>query len=101
AARGRRVWRSLTRACATSHAVVAAEGVVRVPRDVPFDALATLGCAVVTGIGAVTNAPRLSPGSRVAVIGTGGVGLNVIQGAALAGAERIIAVDTRPAPLVV
>jgi Zn-dependent alcohol dehydrogenase len=100
-ARGQTVSPFLSTACFASHTVVAAEGAVRVPRDVPFDALATLGCAVVTGVGAVTNAARLSPGSRVAVIGTGGVGLNVIQGAALVGAERIVAVDVRPAPLLV
>jgi len=99
-ARGQPVSPFLSTACFASHAVVAAEGAVPVPRDVPFDALATLGCAVVTGVGAVRNAARLAAGSRVAVIGTGGVGLNVIQGAALAGAERIIAVDVRPAPLI-
>jgi len=58
-----------------------------------------LGCAVVTGIGAVTNAARGEKGARVAVIGAGGVGLNVVQGAALVGCEKIIAVDTRPSPL--
>ncbi len=100
-ARGQTLSPFLSTACFASHTVVAAEGAVPVPRDVPFDALATLGCAVVTGVGAVKNAARLAPGSRVAVIGTGGVGLNVVQGAALAGAERIIAVDTRPAPLFV
>jgi S-(hydroxymethyl)glutathione dehydrogenase/alcohol dehydrogenase len=66
---------------------------------VPFDALATLGCAVVTGIGAVLNAARVPEGATVVVIGAGGVGLNVIQGARLANAERIIAIDTKPAPL--
>ena len=50
-------------------------------RDVPFDALATLGCAVVTGVGAVLTAARVPAGARVAVIGAGGVGLNVVQGA--------------------
>src|SRR6267143_845317 len=59
----------------------------------------TAGCAVVTGIGAVTNAARVERGARVAVIGAGGVGLNVVQGAVLAGCEKIIAVDTRPRPL--
>ena len=72
-------------------------GAVPVPRDVPFEALATLGCAVLTGVGAVTNAAKAAPGSRVAVIGAGGVGLNVIQGAAIAGCETIVAIDRRPA----
>jgi S-(hydroxymethyl)glutathione dehydrogenase/alcohol dehydrogenase len=88
----------LSTACFAEHAVVAAEGVVPVSDDVPFDALATVGCAVVTGVGAVTTVgpPR---GSSVAVIGAGGVGLNVTQGAAIAGCDRIIAIDRQPAPL--
>jgi S-(hydroxymethyl)glutathione dehydrogenase/alcohol dehydrogenase len=86
-------------ACFADHTVVAEEAAVRVPRDVPFEALATLGCAVVTGVGAVTTAANVTPGTRVAVIGAGGVGLNVIQGAVLAGGGPIIAIDRRPAPL--
>jgi S-(hydroxymethyl)glutathione dehydrogenase / alcohol dehydrogenase len=100
-ARGQAVAPFLGTACFADHTVVAAEGAVPVSRDIPFDALATLGCAVVTGIGAVVNAAQLKPGSQVAIIGAGGVGLNVIQGAALAGAERIIAVDLRAAPLAI
>jgi Zn-dependent alcohol dehydrogenase len=87
-------------ACFAEFAVVPEAGVIRVPRDVPFDALATLGCAVITGVGAVTNAGRVPAGSRVAVIGAGGVGLNVVQGAALVKCDTIIAIDLRPAPLV-
>jgi S-(hydroxymethyl)glutathione dehydrogenase/alcohol dehydrogenase len=86
-------------ACFAGFAVVPEAGVIRVPRDVPFDALATLGCAVVTGVGAVTNAARVPAGSRVAVIGAGGVGLNVVQGAALARCDTIIAIDLHQAPL--
>src|SRR5919199_3170863 len=73
--------------------VVAAEQVVPVRKDVPMDILALIGCAVTTGVGAVVNAAKVEPGSSVAVIGCGGVGLNVIQGAALVSAGRIIAVD--------
>jgi S-(hydroxymethyl)glutathione dehydrogenase/alcohol dehydrogenase len=86
-------------ACFADFVVVPAEGAIRVPREVPFDALATVGCAVITGVGAVTSAAHVTPGSSVVVIGAGGVGLNVVQGAAIAGAERVIAVDVRPAPL--
>jgi S-(hydroxymethyl)glutathione dehydrogenase/alcohol dehydrogenase len=86
-------------ACFADHAVVPEEGAIPVPRDVPFESLAALGCAVVTGIGAVTNAADVRPGAIVAVIGAGGVGLNVVQGAALVEAERIIAVDRQAAPL--
>ncbi len=86
-------------ACFADHVVVAAEGAIPVPCDVPFDALATLGCGVVTGVGAVARAARVPPGARVVVIGAGGVGLNVVQGAAIAGCEWIVAIDRRPVPL--
>jgi S-(hydroxymethyl)glutathione dehydrogenase / alcohol dehydrogenase len=76
--------------------VVPAEQVVPVRKDVSMEVLALIGCAVTTGVGAVINAARVEPGSTVAVIGCGGVGLNVIQGAALVNAGRIIAVDLLP-----
>jgi Zn-dependent alcohol dehydrogenase len=98
-ARNRPVAPFLGTACFADFAVVAEAGAVRVPPDVSFAALATVGCAVVTGVGAVTNAARVTAGARVAVIGAGGVGLNVIQAAATAGAEAVIAIDLRPAPL--
>lgn len=68
-------------------------GVVKIRKDAPLDTVCLIGCGVTTGIGAVTNAARVEPGSLVAVIGLGGVGLNCIQGARLAGAHRIIAID--------
>ena len=68
--------------------------VVKIQEDVSFEQLALIGCGVTTGVGAVLNTARVEPGSTVAVIGCGGVGLNCIQGAALAGALRIIAIDT-------
>src|SRR5678816_2195362 len=86
-------------ACFADFAVVAQEGAIPVARDVSFDVLSTLGCAVVTGIGAVTNAARVGSGASVAVIGAGGVGLNVIQGAVLKECEQIIAVDLRASAL--
>ena len=67
---------------------------VKVRDDVPFDRLALIGCGATTGLGAVLNTAAVEPGSTVCVVGCGGVGLNCIQGAALAGALRIIAVDT-------
>ena len=70
-----------------------------VDRHLPFDALAMLGCAVVTGVGAVMTAAQVPAGARVAVIGAGGVGLNVIQGARLSDAAQIIAIDRHAAPL--
>jgi S-(hydroxymethyl)glutathione dehydrogenase/alcohol dehydrogenase len=98
-ARGQKVAHYNGTACFADFAVVAEEGVMPVAGDVPFEALASLGCAVVTGVGAVLNAARPEAGSKVAVIGAGGVGLNVVQGARLAGCERIVALDTRPEPL--
>jgi S-(hydroxymethyl)glutathione dehydrogenase/alcohol dehydrogenase len=100
-ARGQEVAHFLGTACFAQHAVVPQEGAVPVPADVPFDALATVGCAVVTGVGAVTTAARATSGSSVAIIGAGGVGLNVAQGAAIAGCEPIIAIDRRAAPLAI
>lgn len=73
--------------------------VIKVPDAIPFDRAALLGCGVVTGAGAAINTARIRPGDTVAVIGAGGVGLNVIQGAKLAGATRIIAIDLQPAKL--
>ncbi|ANH37098.1 S-(hydroxymethyl)mycothiol dehydrogenase [Nocardioides dokdonensis FR1436] len=67
--------------------------VVRVPTEVPADRAALLGCAVLTGVGSVVNGARVRAGETVAVIGCGGVGLNVLQGARIAGASRIVAVD--------
>ncbi|MGH7391651.1 MAG: zinc-binding dehydrogenase [Candidatus Rokuibacteriota bacterium] len=73
--------------------VVPEAAVLKIPDELPLDRAALLGCAVITGVGAVVNCARVKPGASVVVFGTGGVGLNVVQGAAIAGAERIIAVD--------
>ncbi len=81
------------------YAVAPANAVVKLPADAPLDKCALLGCAVMTGVGAVFNTAQVKPGSRVVVFGAGGVGLNAIQGAAIAGAERIIAVDAQPRKL--
>lgn len=70
---------------------------VRIPKEVPFEAASLIGCGVITGAGAVFNRAKVSFGDTVAVIGAGGVGLNVIQAAALSGARQIIVLDTAPA----
>jgi S-(hydroxymethyl)glutathione dehydrogenase / alcohol dehydrogenase len=80
-------------------AIATANAAVKLPPDAPLDKCALLGCAVTTGVGAVLNTAQVAPGSSVAVFGAGGVGLNAIQGAAIAGAERIVAVDAQPAKL--
>ena len=66
---------------------------VKIDDDMPFDCAALIGCGVVTGVGAVINTARIEPGCTVAVFGLGGVGLSAVQGARIAGARQIIAVD--------
>ena len=75
------------------YSVIPERAVLKIPADIPLDRAALLGCGVITGVGAVINCARVKPGSSVAVFGAGGVGLNVVQGAALAGASTIIALD--------
>lgn len=79
--------------------IVHRNSIVKVPDELPMHLGALLGCAVITGVGAVFNSAKVRPGSTVAVIGAGGIGLNIVQGARLAGAERIIAVDLNPEKL--
>lgn len=73
--------------------VVSQNQAVKIPSDIPKDAASLIACGVITGVGAVVNAARLRAGQDVVVIGAGGVGLNAIQGARIAGARRIVAVD--------
>lgn len=79
--------------------LVHAHSVVKLPDAMPVDVAALLSCGVLTGVGAVVNSAQVRPGQTVAVIGCGGVGLNAVQGARIAGASRIIAVDLNPAKL--
>jgi len=74
-------------------AVVHESQAVAIPDDVPMDSASLLACGVITGLGAVVNTAALRPGADVVVIGAGGVGLNSIQGAAIAGARTIVAID--------
>ena len=73
--------------------------IVKIREDMPMDRAALIGCAVTTGVGSVFHTAAVEPGTTVAVIGCGGVGLSCINGAALAGAGRIIAVDTMASKL--
>ena len=68
----------------------------KVREDAPFDKICYIGCGVTTGIGAVINTAKVWPGANVAVFGLGGIGLNVIQGAKMVGADKIIGIDTNP-----
>ncbi|MFK4065931.1 Zn-dependent alcohol dehydrogenase [Streptomyces sp. NPDC029674] len=76
--------------------VVKAVQAVKIPDDIPLTSAALIGCAVVTGVGAVLNRARVGRGDTVVVIGAGGIGLNVLQGARIAGAATIVAVDANP-----
>jgi S-(hydroxymethyl)glutathione dehydrogenase/alcohol dehydrogenase len=69
----------------------------KIREDAPFDKVCYIGCGVTTGIGAVLNTAKVEPGANVAVFGLGGIGLNVVQGARLAGADMIIGIDINPA----
>jgi S-(hydroxymethyl)glutathione dehydrogenase/alcohol dehydrogenase len=80
-------------------ALVHENNLVKVNKQIPFDRAALLGCGVITGAGAAINSARVRVGDTVAVIGCGGIGLNAIQGAAIAGARRIIAIDLQPGKL--
>ena len=75
------------------YTIVRATSAIKIREDVPLDRACLVGCGVMTGVGAAINTANVRPGQTVAVFGCGGVGLNVIQGAALAGASRVIAVD--------
>src|ERR1700684_4455590 len=73
--------------------------VVKINKDIPLDRAALVGCGVITGVGAVFNTAKVEPGSTVCVLGCGGIGLSAVNGAAMAGAARIIAVDTNQSKL--
>jgi S-(hydroxymethyl)glutathione dehydrogenase / alcohol dehydrogenase len=96
---GETLQHGLTVACFAQYAVVAAAAAIPIAADVPLWQAALLGCGVVTGFGAVAHAARVRVGERVCVVGCGGVGLQVIAAAHLAGAAQIVAVDRRPEKL--
>jgi S-(hydroxymethyl)glutathione dehydrogenase / alcohol dehydrogenase len=82
--------------CFARHAVVAAESAIPLPEGIPAEVAALIGCAVITGVGAATETADIEAGSRGAVIGAGGVGMNAIQGARLRGAAEVVAFDVVP-----
>jgi len=79
-----------------NHTVVPEIALAKVREDAPFDKICYIGCGVTTGIGAVFNTAKVRPGDNVVVFGLGGIGLNVVQGARLAGANMIVGVDLNP-----
>ncbi len=79
-----------------NHTVLPEIALAKVRKDAPFESICYIGCGVTTGIGAVINTAKVQPGDNVVVFGLGGIGLNVIQGARLVGADRIVGVDINP-----
>src|SRR5476649_2917047 len=84
--------------CSTfsNHTVLPEIALAKIREDAPFDKVCYIGCGVTTGIGAVINTAKVEPGANVVVFGLGGIGLNVVQGARMAGADMIVGVDVNP-----
>ena len=96
---GDAMWQALFTGAFAEKVVVDQSQLVKIPADMPKDAAALMSCGVITGVGAAVNTANIRPGQNVVVIGAGGVGLNAIQGARIAGAARIVAVDMNPGKL--
>src|SRR6201997_2660350 len=85
--------------CSTfsNYTVLPEIAIAKIREDAPFEKVCYIGCGVTTGVGAVINTAKVEPGANVVVFGLGGIGLNVIQGARMVGADKIVGVDTNPA----
>jgi S-(hydroxymethyl)glutathione dehydrogenase/alcohol dehydrogenase len=90
---GKKLFHYMGTSTFANYTVVPEVALAKVREDAPFDKICYIGCGVTTGIGAVINTAKVEPGANVVVFGLGGIGLNVIQGARLAGADKIIGVD--------
>ncbi|MBX3498004.1 MAG: S-(hydroxymethyl)glutathione dehydrogenase/class III alcohol dehydrogenase [Alphaproteobacteria bacterium] len=94
---GKKVFHYMGCSTFANHTVLPEIALAKIREDAPFDKVCYIGCGVTTGIGAVINTAKVEPGANVVIFGLGGIGLNVIQGARLAGANKIIGVDINPA----
>jgi S-(hydroxymethyl)glutathione dehydrogenase/alcohol dehydrogenase len=94
--KGRPVYHYMGCSTFANYTVLPEIAVAKIREDAPFDKACYVGCGVTTGIGAVIFTAKVEPGANVVVFGLGGIGLNVVQGAKLAGADRIVGVDTNP-----
>ena len=94
---GNKIFHYMGTSTFANYTVLPEIAVAKIRADAPFDKVCYIGCGVTTGIGAVINTAKVEPGSNVVVFGLGGIGLNVIQGARLVGANMIVGVDTNPA----
>jgi S-(hydroxymethyl)glutathione dehydrogenase/alcohol dehydrogenase len=93
---GRKIHHYMGCSTFSNYTVLPEIAVAKIREDAPFDKVCYIGCGVTTGIGAVINTAKVEPGANVVVFGLGGIGLNVIQGARMAGANRIVGVDINP-----
>jgi S-(hydroxymethyl)glutathione dehydrogenase/alcohol dehydrogenase len=94
--RGEKVLHYMGTSTFANYTVVPEIALAKIREDAPFDKVCYIGCGVTTGIGAVINTAKVEPGANVVVFGLGGIGLNVVQGARMAGADMIVGVDTNP-----
>ena len=94
--RGKKIHHYMGCSTFANHTVLPEIALAKIRADAPFDKVCYIGCGVTTGIGAVINTAKVEPGSNVVVFGLGGIGLNVIQGARMAGANMIVGVDINP-----
>ncbi|WP_055557360.1 Zn-dependent alcohol dehydrogenase [Streptomyces sp. NBRC 110028] len=94
---GERLFNFASNSAFAQRTLVTAVQAVKIPDEIPLTSAALIGCGVLTGVGAVLNRARVDRGESVVVIGTGGIGLNVLQGARIAGATTVVAVDNNPA----
>jgi len=94
---GQQVFHYMGTSTFSNYTVAPEIALAKIRKDAPFEKVCYIGCGVTTGIGAVINTVKLTPGSTVAVFGLGGIGLNVVQGARMVGADKIIGVDINPA----
>ncbi|MEK9673355.1 MAG: S-(hydroxymethyl)glutathione dehydrogenase/class III alcohol dehydrogenase [Rhodospirillaceae bacterium] len=93
---GEKVFHYMGTSTFSNHTVVPEIALAKIREDAPFEKVCYIGCGVTTGLGAVINTAQVEPGSNVVVFGLGGIGLNVIQGARLVGADMIVGVDLNP-----
>ena len=93
---GQRLFHYMGTSTFSNHTVLPEIAVAKIRPDAPFDKVCYIGCGVTTGLGAVMNTAKVQPGDNVVVFGLGGIGLNVIQGARIAGADKVVGVDINP-----
>ncbi|MEL7034064.1 MAG: S-(hydroxymethyl)glutathione dehydrogenase/class III alcohol dehydrogenase [Cyanobacteria bacterium J06592_8] len=94
---GKQIYHYMGTSTFSNYTVLPEIAVAKIREDAPFDKVCYIGCGVTTGVGAVVNTAKVEPGSNVVVFGLGGIGLNVIQGAKMVGADMIVGVDINPA----